>query len=201
MGQELDRILEPGEGVAFRVEAGWSVRLHQVDGQQVADLVSFASDDPDERLSMYMSRAINHTWQLTNPHVLVSTDGNDLWTIEEDTVGENYGGGGYCNRHVNERRSGRGNAPNCEANLETVLADYELTRRSFDADTCFNIFMRVEYPSDGSWVIAPPSCRVGDYIVLRAERRQIVGLSNCPQVLNAANNYSVKRLGLEVRSG
>ena len=199
--QSLDRILEPGEGVSFRVEAGSSVRLHQVDGEQVADLVSFAADDPNDRLSMYMSRAINHTWQLTTPHVLVSTDGNDLWMIEEDTVGENYSGGGYCNSYVNERRSARGKDPNCETNLERVLADHGLTRRSFDADTCFNIFMRVEYPEDGSWIIAPPSCQIGDYIVLRALRDQIVGLSNCPQVLNAANNFRLKRLGLEVRPG
>lgn len=195
---EFRRILEPGEGVGFTIQSGWGLRLFQVERQQVADLVSFSSEDPDDRLSMYMSRAINGTWNLTVPHVLVSTDGNDLWTIVHDTVRENYSGGGYCNRFVNARRSDRGDAPNCEDNLVAALAPYRLGRRSFDADTCLNVFMSVEYRDDRSWVIAEPRCEEGDEILLRAERDQIVGISNCPQVLNAANAFSLKRLGLEV---
>lgn len=200
MTTELDKVLDPGEGIAFEVDVGWRVRLYQVEGAQVADLVSFSSVDTNDRLSMYMSRAINHTWKLTTPHVLVSTDGNDLWTIEEDTVGENYSGGGYCNSYVNERRSARGDAPNCEDNLVKELRPHGLGRRSFDADTCFNVFMKVDYPPDGDWVIAEPTAVKGDFIVLRSECPQIVGLSNCPQVLNAANGYRLKPLGLEVTS-
>ena len=199
--EEFDRVLDPGEGVGFEVDAGWTVRLYQTEGLQVADLVSFRTDDPDDRLGMYMSRAINHTWKLTEGHVLVSTDGHDLWTVTRDTVRENYAGGGYCNPWVNERRSGQGDAANCEDNLIAALAPFGLTRRSFDADTCFNIFMKVLYPENGDWVIAEPTCAPGDEIVLRAAAPQIVGLSNCPQVLNAANAFAIKTLGLEVRRG
>jgi uncharacterized protein YcgI (DUF1989 family) len=42
MTVELDRVLEPGEAVAFTVKAGWRVRISQVEGMQVADLVSIA---------------------------------------------------------------------------------------------------------------------------------------------------------------
>ena len=198
---ETRRILQPGEAVAFEVEAGWRVRLYQVEHQQVADLVSFRRDDPDDRLSMYMSRAVNLTWKLTASHVLVSTDGRDLWTIEHDTVGENYSGGGYCNPFVNQRRYGKGELPTCETNLVEALAPYGLGRRSFDADTCLNAFMRVDYEPDGSWVIAEPTCHKGDEIVFGAEVPQVVGLSNCPQVLNAANAFRLKPLGLEILHG
>ena len=198
MAAELQKVLEPGEGIGFEVAEGQTVRLFQVEEKQVADMVTFSVGDPDERLSMYMSRAINHTWNLTEGHVLVSTEGKDLWEIVRDTAGHNYSGGGYCNKTVNERRSGRGDAANCEDNLVAALQPYGLTRRSFDADTCFNIFMRVGYPASEEWVIEPPTAERGDAIVMRALRPQIVGLSNCPQVLNAANDFSLKPLGLEV---
>lgn len=184
--------------MAFTVSAGERLEIHQVEGRQVADLVSFTLDNPDDRLGMYMSRAINHTWLLREGHTLVSTDGHDLWLIEEDTVGENYSGGGYCNPYVNERRSGRGDAPTCEDNFIRVLADQGLGRRSFDADTCFNIFMRVDYEADGAWEIREPSCGPDDRIRLRAEMPQIVGVSNCPQLLNPVNGFALKRLRVRV---
>lgn len=200
MAKELERVLEPGQGIAFTVQPGWKVRLYQVVRRQVVDMVSFSTENPDNRLAMYMSRAINYTWNLTEGHVLVSTDGTDLRHIERDTAGENYSGGGYCNSRVNERRSGRGDAANCENTLIDALASYGIPRRGFDADTCFNIFMRVEYREGFEWAIAPPIAEEGDEIVLRALHPQIVGLSNCPQVLNAANDFSLKPLGLEVTS-
>lgn len=198
MSLRIDRILEPGDAVALTVDVGERLELCQVEGRQVADLVSFNIDDPDDRLGMYMSRAINHTWLLREGHVLVSTDGHDLWFIEEDTVGENYSGGGYCNPYVNERRSGRGDAPTCEQNFVRILADYDLTRRSFDADTCFNVFMRVDYGPDGAWEIREPSCDADDRVRLRAEMPQIVGISNCPQLLNPVNAFQLKPLRLRV---
>ncbi len=193
-----EQILEPGGATAFTVETGDRVELFQVEGMQVADLVSFDADDPDDRLGMYMSRAINHTWLLTEGHVLVSTDGHDLWYVEEDTVGDNYSGGGYCNPYVNARRSNRPDDPTCEGNLVRVLEPYGLTRRSFDADTCLNVFMRVAYEPDGSWNIEEPRCGPDDRIRLRAERRQIVGISNCPQLLNPVNAFELKSLGVRV---
>lgn len=200
MTMQLNRTLEPGTAVALPVKAGWRVRISQVEGMQVADLVSITQDDRRERLSMYMSRAINHTWKLTAPHVLVGTDGRDMWTVEEDTVGENYSGGGYCNPYVNQRRYGRPDAPTCQDNLADAVSAIGLGRDSFDYDTCFNVFMRVDYNPDGAWVIAEPHCHPGDHIVLRSELDQFMALSNCPQVLNPANAHTLKRLGLEVLS-
>ena len=194
----MDQVLNQGEAVAFEVPAGALLRISQVEGMQVADLVSFVKNTARERLSMYMSRAINNTWKLTKHHNLVSTDGRDLWVIVDDTVGENYSGGGYCNSFVNERRYGRGDAPNCEDNLVNALAPFGYTRDSFDADTCLNVFMSVEYRPDTRWVIIEPNCHSDDHLDLRSTADQIVGLSNCPQVLNPANGFSLKRLRVEV---
>lgn len=193
-----EQILGPGEAIALTVEAADRLEIFQVAGMQVADLISFNADDPNDRLGMYMSRAINHTWKLKEGNVLVSTDGHDLWFIEEDSVGENYSGGGYCNPYVNDRRSGRPDVPTCEENFLRVLEAQGLSRHSFDADTCLNVFMRVDYEPDGTWEIREPNCGPNDRVRLRAERRQLVAISNCPQLLNPVNAFELKPLGLRI---
>lgn len=193
-----DVVLPPGGGLAFAVRAGAAVELHQVEGQQVADLISFDRMDPDNRLSMFTSRMLNRTWLLTTGHVLHSTDGDELWTVEVDTVGENYSGGGYCNPGLNRQRFGAADAPTCEANFTRDLEPWGLGRRSFDGDTCFNPYMNVAYEPDGSFLVREPSCRAGDRIVLRAERDQLVAVSNCPQSRGPANPAGPRPLGLRV---
>lgn len=200
MGMDVidDIILEPGKGLARNIDTDQRLKILQVEGQQVADLISFNAEDTGERLSMYMSRVVNHAWKLTKNHVLLSTEARDMWLLEEDTVGQNYTGGGYCNRFVNDRRYERPDAPTCEDNFVAALSGYNLTRRSFDGDNCLNIFLKVDYRSDGSMVIQEPDARPDDYITLRSLMRQLVAISNCPQVLNPVNAYSLKPLRIQI---
>lgn len=83
-------VLPPGSFIALEVAAGQSIRIVDLYGQQVADFISFNGSNLKERLAMYPSRAINRTWKLTKGHILYSNLSRPLWTIEEDTVGENY---------------------------------------------------------------------------------------------------------------
>lgn len=190
-------VLEPGGAVAAVVPAGARVRIGQVEGGQVADLVSFARPS-GERLSMFRTRAHNASWRPSTGAVLASTAGRALWTIVEDTVGENYVGGGYCNPRVNLRRYGTAGVNTCEQNLARVLAEYGLDRHGFDPDTCFNVFMNVGYDPDGTWAIRPTPAVAGDHILLRAETDQLVAVSNCPQVLSDVNARDLKSLEWEV---
>ena len=190
--------LEPGTAVVLDVPRGSLLELVQVEGGQVADLLSFAADDPGERLSMWMSCCVNRRWKLTAGHVLVSHGGRDLWTIEADTVGEHYCGGGYCNASLNARWHGRPDVPTCEANFLEVLADRGLGRGAFDGDTCFNAFMKVAYDPDATWRIEPSPAKPGDLVSLRAHGDQIVAVSNCPAVLTPTNSGEVRPLLLRV---
>jgi uncharacterized protein len=193
-----DELLPPGGYLGLHVPRGHTVRLIDVEGGQVADLFSFRTDDPRERLSMYFSRAINLTWKLTSGHTLISTEGNPLWTIDEDTLGDNYSGGGYCNPRVNFARYGVRDAPTCEANVAAALAPWGLDGTSFDADNAFNIFMNVAYDSDGRWEIRDPRGRASDTLAMRAVVDQIVAISNCPQLLNRCNGGRLKPLRVQV---
>ncbi len=186
------------EGRGVRVAAGRRFRVIDVEGGQVADLFSFRADNPRERLSMYFSRAINLSWKLTRGHNLASTSGNPMWAIEDDTLGDNYCGGGFCNPRVNFARYGVSDVPTCEANAACALAPWGVDTDGFDADTAFNVFMNVAYDPDGRWEIRDPKGRAGDHIDLRAMMDQIVAISNCPQLLNRCNGGRLKPLRVQV---
>jgi uncharacterized protein YcgI (DUF1989 family) len=192
------RVMPPGGYWAAEIAPGERLRISQVDGEQVCDLLSFNRADPREQLSMFASCAVNKCWRLTAPHTLYSNRSQPMWQIEEDTVRENYCGGGWCSAHLNDRRSGKPENPNCEDNLTAALAPFGLDRWSFYPDACFNVFMTVAYEPDGRWEIREPRGRAGDYMVLRALMPQIVAISNCPQVLNPVNNYQLKPLQVEI---
>jgi len=197
----VPRVMAPGQTLAFEIEAGAYLRLAQVEGGQVADLVSFGRADPAERLSMFFSRSANGSWRLTEGHVLMSNRNRPMWTIVTDTVRENYTGGGYCNPRVNQRRYGVPGTATCEGNLVAALAPWRIDRHGFDPDVCFNVFMNVGYDPTGDWVIRATPAGPDGYIVLRAECDQVVGLSNCPQLLSDVNDRELKRLELTLSPG
>jgi uncharacterized protein YcgI (DUF1989 family) len=188
--------LEPGAALVLDVAAGALLEIVQTDGGQVADVLSFVSG-PADRLSMWMSCCVNRRWKLSTGDVLVSRQGRDLWTIEDDTVGEHYCGGGYCNSALNERWHGRSDVATCESNFLRVLEPRGLAE-SFDGDTCFNAFMLVAYDTDASWRIEPCPAGPGDRIALRAHADQLVAISNCPAVLTPTNRGRTRPLRILV---
>ena len=196
MAEEI--ILPPSGELGREIKEGQRVRITQVEGQQVADYLSFALDDPRERLSMYFSRGVHRSWKLTEGQDLYSNLARPMWAIEEDRVQDNYCGGGNCNPYINEQRYGRGDAPTCEANLLRALKPWNLDRWAWDPDTVFNVFMNVTYDGDGAWEIREPKATKDDFIVLRALMPQILAISNCPQLLNPCNGFSLKPLKVEI---
>jgi len=184
--------------VAFEVTSSQRVRIVDIEGQQVTDLLSFSSADPAERLSMYMSRAVHNSWKLTKGHTLHSTLANEMWLIEEDTVGQNYAGGGFCNPSINDRRYGARDAHTCFDNFREALAPFRLTENDFDYETCFNIFMTIDYAPDGAWEIRDPVSKAGDFILFKALMDQIVAISNCPQLHNPCNAGRLKPVEVSI---
>jgi uncharacterized protein len=198
-GCQWERQLSPGAAIAFELEEGAAISLTQVDGQQVADLMSFRCDDPSERLSMFTTCVLNRSWRLSRGNRLVSSRARDLFVVEEDTsVGDHYLGGGYCNPGINERRFGDPGSASCEDNFLSVLEPFQLTGRDLNGDACLNAFMRVSYNPDGGFLVGEPRSRPGDRLVLRSQAAQIIAISNCPQERGPVNAGTAKplRVGL-----
>jgi len=194
----LREVLPPGGQIGFEVAAGQRVKIIDVEGQQVSDFISFSRANPRERLAMYPSRAVARSWRLTRGHGLYSNRSNLMWTIEEDTVGENYCGGGFCNPYVNQARYGAGDAPTCLANFVAALAPFGLGEDDIEFDCCLNVFMTVTYEPGGAWEIKEPKSRAGDWIQFAAEMDQVVAISNCPQLLNPVNAGRLKPLEVQL---
>ena len=185
----LDRIVPPGGWLGLIMDSGQTLRIVDLEGKQVVDLVALSADNPLEKLSCVYSVMLNRTWKLTTDHVLYSNLAQAMFTITEDTVGRHYSGGGFCTAEINRVRYGVEESANCADNFVEALRPYGIDRADFDFDTCFNINMNIVYAPDGSLDLSEPVSRPGDHIDLRAEMRLIVGISNCPQDRNPCNAF------------
>jgi uncharacterized protein len=187
-----DEVVPPGGRISVEAAAGDRVSLHQIDGGQAVDLVGVTKGATPEYLSMWMSCCVNRRWKLTAPHVLVSHAGTPMLSITEDTLGENYSGGGYCNRALNRAWHGADTEATCEANLVATLSDLNIDAAALTGDACLNVWMTVEYPADGRWAIGPCRASSSDHITFVAERDLYVVISNCPAARTPTNNGLLK---------
>src|SRR3954452_4516218 len=170
--------LEPQTGTAFPLNAGQTLRVIDLEGEQVADLTAFARADSAEWLSSGRSIDYANTIYLTKGHLLYSNRSRPMFTIAEDDVGRHDFLLTPCSRETFEIIY-RNTAyhPSCFENLWRNLAEFGVTPDMIP--TTFNIFMNVEIGTDGELSILPPRSKGGQAITLRAEMDLIVGLTAC----------------------
>lgn len=189
--------LEPQTGTAFELTKGQQLRIVDLEGEQVADLVAFNQEDHREWLSSGRSIDYANTIYLTKGHILYSNRSNPFFTILQDDVGRHDFLLTPCSPetfHIiykNHRAH-----PSCFENLHTNLNRYGI--KPDDIPTSFNVFMNVEVRDNGELSIRPPRSRPGDSIILRAEADLIIGLTACSAELS--NNFRFKPIGYEILS-
>jgi uncharacterized protein YcgI (DUF1989 family) len=186
-----DEMLEPRGRTGFPVERGQTVRIVDVDGQQVADFVCFRRPDTSEKLSVHNTALIQGTIHISTGHLLLSDRCGTLMTITADTCGLHDLLAGSCSEGTNRWRYGVADSPNCRSNFEAALRPFGIPLK--EVPYSFNIFMNVPI-GDGKIGIAEPLSKAGDYIDLRAETDLLVAISNCPQERNPCNAYNPTRL-------
>jgi uncharacterized protein YcgI (DUF1989 family) len=184
----LDRVIPPKEYLGLELRRGQVLRIEDVEGKQVPDLVCFNLADPTERLSTNNSRLIQRRWRLTTGHVLFSDEGNEMLTIVDDTVGIHHCSAGCCNEGANFRRYGVRGTRNCRENMALAAAPIGITQK--DIPGAFCPFMNVVQLDDGGYEILEPTSRAGDHLDLRAEMDLFVAISNCPQERNPCNGFN-----------
>ena len=101
-----DQVLAPKEFVGIELRTGQTLRIVDVEGKQVPDLVCFNLTNPRERLSTNNSRLVQKRWLLTTGHALYSDEGNVMLRITADTVGIHHASAGCCNEFANYLRYG-----------------------------------------------------------------------------------------------
>ena len=187
--------LEPQTGVAFELKRGQTLRVIDLEGEQVADFTAFARDDKLEWLSSGRSIDYTNSIYLTTGNILYSNRSRPMLSILADDVGRHDFLLTPCSPETFEiiYREKKYH-PSCFENLSKHLAYFGIAPDSIP--TTFNIFMNVEIAADGRMSILPPRSKAGDAITLRAEMDLIIGLTACSAEMS--NNYKFKPIGYEI---
>ena len=114
----LEHVIPPKEYLGLELKKGQVMRIVDMEGKQVPDVVCFNLHDASEKLSCNNSRLIQKRWIFTTGHVLYSDEGNIMLTIVGDTVGIHHASGGCCNEPANFRRYGVPGTRNCRENSD-----------------------------------------------------------------------------------
>ena len=188
-------ILEAHTGVAISIKKGNVLRITDLEGSQVVDLVSYNEEDPREYLSSPRTMDYASKIYFSSGDLLYSDQSRVMWTILEDAVGKHCFLFAPCDQvmfektyQVNEPH------PNCFENLGRSLSPFGIQPEQIFIP--FNLFMHAKITEMGQIEILPPLSKAGDYIDLRSEMDMFVGISACSAY--KANNYSFGPVHVQV---
>jgi uncharacterized protein YcgI (DUF1989 family) len=190
-GDVIDDVLIPARGFlrARKLRAGQIIRFIDVEGQQVPDVILYDPNNLKNCSSMTNTILVAKTWKISKGHSIYAKLGQKMATIVEDTVGTNVAAGGFCNFGVNEARYGIEGTHSCRINFVASMWEYNLSPADIE-EGCFVPFMNMQYESDGTCTIQPPTSKPGDYLELRADMDILVAVSNCPSERNPCNGWN-----------
>lgn len=187
--------LDPQTGVAFTVQQGQIIRIIDVEGEQVSDLVCFSKRDIDEHLSSGRTTDYNEKIYLSTGDVLYSNLSNPMFTILTDQVGNHICLFAPCSQEMFQITYGVTEPhPNCLDNLSKNLQPFSV--KPAQIPTPFNIFMNITISEQGTITVEPSLSKAGNYVELRAEIDLIVGITACST--RKCNNYRCTPIAIEV---
>jgi uncharacterized protein YcgI (DUF1989 family) len=186
-------LIPPRSGVSFILKKTQRLKIVDIEGEQVSDLICYNLHDKEEYLSSGRTIDYAETIYLTKGHPFYSNRSNVMFDMIEDTVGTHDFLLTPCSAEMfriiyGHTEPHRG----CFGNLCEALKEYGITPDNIP--TCFNIFMNV--PVDritGKVSVLPPKSKAGDYVILQARMDIIVGMTSCSAGMS--NNFSYKPIG------
>jgi uncharacterized protein len=183
-----DVVVAPGEPWSSVLRKGEILRIIDMEGQQAVDFICFNANDTKETYDSTVTVRLVSRAFLRKGDVLYSNLANPMFTMIEDTIGNHDTICGCCSAEINYLRYKVKETPSCRANFLRELAKYGLDSRSLVPN--INLFMNIPIDANGELQIKAPLSRPGDHIDLAAEMDCLAVISNCPQILNPANNFN-----------
>jgi uncharacterized protein YcgI (DUF1989 family) len=190
--QLLDDVVVPARGhlPVRTLRRGDYLRIVDLEGEQVADVVLAPVDEPSDWMSCMFTKLLNGTDRITTGSTLYSKRARPLAKVVRDTVGVHWFGGGFCSRETNVFRYSDTGAANCRDNLAASLQNYVRSAADLELDSCASLFMDIAIQEDGHLSIARSPARAGDLLELHAECDLLVALSACPADRNPCNGFA-----------
>jgi len=181
-----------GDYFIHRIEAGQTVRILDLEGNQAADTLFYNADDPSERYSAVDTIREQGNVYLTAGSVLMTNENRPLLEIVADTCGRHDTLGGACATESNTVRYSleKKCMHACRDSWMLAIAEHEeFGLDKADITHNINFFMNVPITKEGGLTFADGISDAGKYVELKAMMNTIVLISNCPQLNNPCNAY------------
>ena len=182
-----------GDYFIHRIEAGQTIRILDLEGNQAADTLFYNADDPSERYSAMDTIREQGNVYLTAGSVLMTNENRPLLEIVADTCGRHDTLGGACATESNTVRYSleKKCMHACRDSWMLAIAEHEeFGLDKADITHNINFFMNVPITREGGLTFADGISDAGKYVELKALMNTIVLISNCPQLNNPCNAYN-----------
>lgn len=193
-----DEVVPARAGWAQVVEAGDTLRIVDLEGNQAVDFLAYDAHAHAHRYSAADTITAQRNIYLVEGSTLLSNEGVPMMTITETSCAHHDTIGGACSRESNTLRYGHHTAHQhaCVENFLDVGSHHGLTKRDLVSNV--NWFMNVPVGPDGTLGIVDGISRPGLHVDVRAEIDVLVVISNCPQVNNPCNGFDPTPVQLSV---
>ena len=175
------------------VNKGQTVRILDIEGNQVADTLFYNATNPIERYSAIDTIREQGNIYLTAGTKLLSNQGNVMLEIVADTCGRHDTLGGACATESNTVRYAleKKHMHACRDSWMLAVAQHqEFGINKRDITHNINFFMNVPVSADGKLTFADGISDAGKYVEMTAVMDVIMLISNCPQLNNPCNAYN-----------
>lgn len=188
-------VIKAQHGTALTIKKGQLLKVTDTEGRQVSDLFCADADNLQDSLSGGRTIDYNETIYLQKGHKLFSHSGNELMEIIEDTCGQHDILVTPCSLQMFQMMSNsKEHHRSCLENLAQNLEPFGI--QEWQINSTFNIFMHVLVRLSGRIDILPPTSLPGDFIVLKACRDLVLGLTACAD--EGTNDGCCKGIQFEV---
>ena len=190
----LDEIIAPRAAWTGVVQAGETLRIVDLDGNQAVDCLLYNAHDTAERYSAPDTITAQGNIFLVVGSQLRSNEGAVMATVTESTCAYHDTIGGACSRESNTLRYGHHtrHQHGCVDNFLIGGSHHGLGKR--DLVSNINWFMNVPVAADGTLGIVDGISAPGLHVDLRANMDLLVLISNCPQINNPCNGFDPTRV-------
>ncbi|WP_068266634.1 DUF1989 domain-containing protein [Janibacter limosus] len=189
--------IPPKSAHAVKLHKGERLRIIDVEGGQVADLVAFATDDLDESFSQGFTRMNNEKASVGVGDALYSNKNRVLMRVSADSVQVHDLLFPPCNRFLYEEIYGVPGKSGCRENLARALEGYGVPESRITDP--FNVFMHTRIdPATQKMQILPPTSGPGDFLEVAAEQDLILAISSCAADVTDCNGGHCTSIQVQV---
>src|SRR3569833_411622 len=192
----LPRAIRVDEVIAARapwdgfVQAGETLRILDLEGNQAVDFLLYAAHDDAERYSAQDTIAAQANILLRAGSILMSNEGRPMAQITATTVAYHDTIGGACSCESNTLRYGHHTKSHHACVDNFLLSHIRHGRGKRDIVSNINWFLIVPVDADGTLGIVDGISAPGLYVDLKMQMDVIAVISNCPQVNTPCNGFN-----------